>query len=88
MGPLIILLTVGIIAASLAAMVWRNRSEPTRRDTAGDSIGDNATFYDSGVYNGGAEASAGHSDTHCSHGGADFSADCGSDGGGGGSGGD
>jgi hypothetical protein len=81
MGPLIILLAVGIIAAALTAMVWHNRSEPARRDTGGESIGDNATFYDSGVYGSGAEASA-DAATHCSDGGADSSGDCGGDGGG------
>jgi hypothetical protein len=77
MGPLIILSAVGIIAAVLAAMVWRNRPEPARRDTGGESIGDNATFYDSGAYGSGADAA-----THCSDGGADSSGDCGGDGGG------
>jgi hypothetical protein len=81
MGPLIILLAVGIIAAALAAMVWRNRSGSARRDTGGESIGDSATFYDSGAYGSGAETSA-DAASHCSDGGADSSGDCGGDGGG------
>ena len=61
MGPLIILLAIGI---AMAALVWRSRSvparrsAPARRDARGD--GNDGTFYDSGAYGRGGKVSCGH----------------------------
>ncbi|HEY0233237.1 MAG TPA: hypothetical protein VGC55_18460 [Dokdonella sp.] len=79
MGPLILLLGVGIIALVLVIIVWRKAQEPARANASADS-GDASLIYDAAT-----APSAGHDNDYCADGGSDSSGgDCGSDGGGGG----
>ena len=77
MGPLILLLSVAIVALALIVMVWRKAQQTTRTESNGDA-GD-ASF----LYEGATAPSAGHGDSHGADTGSDSSGgDCGSDGGG------